>query len=300
MESRLELKAYAKINLGLDITGRREDGYHLVDMILQSIRLFDRITLEKTREPGIRFSSNWSFLPSDDSNLAVRAARLLMEECSIGEGLSIRLEKHIPVAAGLAGGSTDAASVLYGVNRMFGLHLSPEELRQRGKMLGADVPFCLMRGTARATGIGEVLRELPAPPACHIILAKPRAGVSTRETYQRYDELPPEAVRRPEMEELEAALRRGDYKALCSGMGNVLEAVTIPLFPVIEDIKNALREFSADGVMMSGSGPSVFGLFRDGEAAGKAFSALRDGKYAGLAGVVFQTGFYNRRNPDGE
>ena len=300
METHLELNAYAKINLGLDITGRREDGYHLVDMIMQSIRLHDRVFLEKEKEAGIRLSSNYPWVPAGDTNLAVRAAKLLFEEFGITEGLAIRLEKRIPVAAGLAGGSTDAAAVLYGVNRMYGLGLSREELRTRGCRLGADVPFCLMRGTARARGIGEILEELPAAPSCHVVLAKPREGVSTKDAYAAYDRLDPVGIVHPSADGIAGAVRDGDYRTLCSLLGNVLELVTIPSVPVIEEIKGAFRELHADGVLMSGSGPTVFGLFADEADAEKAYRELKTGRFAGMADKVVKTGFYNRRIPDAE
>ena len=183
----IELKALAKINLGLDVLGRRENGYHDVRMVMQSIYLYDEVKLEKTAEPGITTVSNLSFLPTGDGNIAYKAARLLQEEFQIAEGIKITLNKHIPVAAGLAGGSSNAAAVLFGMNRMFRLGLSQKDLMDRGVRLGADVPYCIMRGTVLAEGIGEKLSVLPAMPKCTVLIAKPPVSVSTKVVYEALD-----------------------------------------------------------------------------------------------------------------
>ena len=268
------MRAMAKINLGLDVIRKREDGYHDLRMIMQTIRVHDQIRLQVTDESGIRMETNLGFLPTDANNLAWRAASLLMEEFGVKEGLFIRLDKHIPVAAGLAGGSSDAAAVLVGVNRLFHLQLSMEELMKRGKSLGADVPYCVMRGTALAEGIGEILTPLPAMPDCYILLAKPSEHISTRFVYTnlRADEL----KEHPDIDGQLQALREGNLKLLAEKMGNVLETVTIPACPLIEQIKTDMRHAGALGSMMSGSGPTVFGLFETYDMAQEALQMLRE------------------------
>ena len=273
----LQLKARAKINLGLDVLRRREDGYHDLRMIMQTIDLCDTVLLERTREAGISLKTNLPFLPSDENNLAYRAAALLLNEKETEGGLSVELKKHIPVAAGLAGGSSDAAAVLVGVNRLFSLGYSKEELMVKGKALGADVPYCIMRGTALAEGIGEVLTPLPAMPPCHIVLAKPQAHISTRFVYTNLKAN--ELSRHPDIDLQVRALREGDLRLLAQSMENVLETVTVPECPVIEEIKNEMRENGALGAVMSGSGPSVFGVFEEEEKAQAVRELLRE-KYA--------------------
>ena len=283
----LKLKAMAKINLGLDVLGKRDDGYHELRMIMQTIRLYDRVQLTVTEAPGLRVDTNLSFLPVNEDNLVYRAANLLMEEFQIKKGLFINLEKHIPVAAGLAGGSSDAAAVLVGVNRLFHLGLAKQELMERGVKLGADVPYCVMRGTALAEGIGEKLTPLPAPPACHVLIAKPKIHVSTKFVYGnlRANEL----ETHPDIDGQIEALQAGDLYEMAARMGNVLETVTIPAYPVIEDIKKEIKRMGAVNAMMSGSGPTVFGLFDDRGKARKAYEKLKKGS---LAKQVYLTEFF--------
>ena len=282
----MDLKAMAKINLGLDVIRRREDGYHQVRMVMQTVRLHDSLFLRKIKTPKIKMTTNLSYLPENEDNLAYRAARLLREEFKLEEGIYIELNKHIPVAAGLAGGSSDAAAVLFGVNRMFRLNLSLKELMERGVTLGADVPYCLMRGTALAEGIGEDLSPLPAMPSCTVLLAKPPINVSTQFVYEN---LNLENVIHPAIDEQLAALRKGDLRSVAASMGNVLETVTIPHYPVIEDIKNVMKEAGSLNAMMSGSGPTVFGLFENQAAARKAYHEILD---KDLARQVYLTGVY--------
>lgn len=283
----LKLKAMAKINLGLDVLRKREDGYHELRMIMQTIRLYDRVQLTVTEAPGIRVKTNLSFLPVNEDNLVYRAAKLLMEEFGVSKGIFINLEKHIPVAAGLAGGSSDAAAVLVGVNRLFGLGLSQEQLMERGVKLGADVPYCIMRGTALAEGIGEQLTALPAPPACYVLIAKPKIHVSTKFVYGnlRANEL----TEHPDIDGQIDALRSGNLKQLADLMGNVLETVTIPAYPVIQEIKDEMKRMGAVNAMMSGSGPTVFGLYDDKIAARKAYEKLKKGS---IAKQVYLTEFF--------
>ncbi len=281
---RLELKALGKINLGLDVLGRQENGYHQVRMVMQSVYLYDNITLQKMQDPGIELVSNLYYLPSGETNLAWQAAKLMMDEFGIEEGVQIRLEKHIPVAAGLAGGSSDAAAVLFGINRLFGLGLSKEELMQRGAALGADVPYCVMRGTALAEGIGDQLTPLKAIPRCQVLLVKPPVSVSTGLVYQKLDEQKTWA--HPDIDGIIDGLNRGDLHQVASSMGNVLEEVTMKEYPVIRRIKEMMKENGALNALMSGSGPTVFGLYEDRDQARKAAAKIRAEKLAKQVYVV--------------
>lgn len=293
MITHLRLKAYGKINLALDVLGKREDGYHEVRMIMQTVGLHDRIDLYRTREPGIQIETNLFYLPSNEQNLAHKAAKLLIEEFGIRQGVSIHLRKFIPVSAGMAGGSADAASVLFGVNKMFGLGLSIRELMDRGVTLGADIPYCLMRGTALSEGIGEELSPLPPMPQCHVLIAKPGISVSTKIVYESLDSMKLEASDHPDIDGMVEAIGRGDLTGVAGKFGNVLELVTGEKYPVIAQIEQVMKRYGAVNAMMSGSGPTVFGLFTDFEAARAAYEALRFGKESELAKQVYLTDFFN-------
>ena len=284
----ISVKALAKINLGLDVVRRREDGYHEVRMVMQTIHLFDRLEMAKNSSGEISITTNLSFLPTNRNNLVYRAAELLREEFQIKDGLTINLHKHIPVAAGMAGGSTDAAAVLYGMNRMFDLGLKREELMERGVKIGADVPYCIMRGTALAEGIGEKLTALPPMVKCPVLIAKPQISVSTKFVYENL-RLNDKTVH-PDIDALVENIRKKDLNAVASEMGNVLETVTIPNYPVIAQIKEHMLEQGAVGAMMSGSGPTVFGLFEDGDTAVAAYEKMKE---SGLAKQVYLTSIYN-------
>lgn len=293
----IKLKARAKINLGLDVLRRREDGYHEVRMVMQTIGLYDKLVLKRRKKPGIQIKTNLFYVPENENNLAYRAAKLLLDEFSIDAGVSIDLQKFIPVAAGMAGGSSDAAAVLYGVNRMFQLNLTQRELMERGVKLGADVPYCIMRGTALAEGIGEKLAPLPPMPFCKVLVAKPPVSVSTKFVYEnlRLDG----GCAHPDIDALLEGLQEGDLKKIAANMGNILESVTIPCYPEIAEIREAMREQGALNAMMSGSGPTVFGLFEDPGMAQKACSSLKD---SGLVKQVyltdiFQTAGKAQKNP---
>ena len=277
---KLDLKALGKINLGLDVLGKRENGYHDVRMVMQTVYLYDQIRIEKRKETGISLSTNLFYLPVNENNLAYRAASLLMEEFQIKEGVKITLDKHIPVAAGMAGGSSNAAAVLFGINRMFSLGLSQKDLMERAVSLGADVPYCIQRGTALAEGIGEKLSVLPPMPKCTILIAKPGISVSTKFVYENLhaNDLKPE--QHPDVDSMIEAMRQKDLGLLCSRMGNVLETVTIPTYPVINEIKRTMMDNGAIGSMMSGSGPTVFGIFDSPVAAKQAMKAVRVAKLA--------------------
>ena len=277
---KIQLKALAKINLGLDVLRRREDGYHEVKMIMQTIGLHDDLEIRKTKTPGIQVKTNLYYLPTNENNLVYKAAKLLMDEFQIQDGVSIQLKKRIPVAAGMAGGSSDGAAVLWGINQMYGLGLSMQELMERGVRLGADVPYCIQRGTALAEGIGEKLSVLPPMPKCTILIAKPGISVSTKFVYENLhaNDLKPE--QHPDVDSMIEAMRQKDLGLLCSRMGNVLETVTIPAYPVINEIKRTMIDNGAIGSMMSGSGPTVFGIFDSPTAAKQAMKAVRAAKLA--------------------
>lgn len=284
----MKLKAMAKINLGLDVLRRRSDGYHDLRMIMQTVYLYDQIEIAEKETSGITLTTNAGYLPVNEDNLVYKAAKLLMEEFGIEQGVRIHLKKYIPVAAGLAGGSSDAAAVLIGINRMFRLGLSKEDLKKRGVKIGADVPYCIMRGTALAEGIGDVLTPLPAAPDMHVVLAKPPIHVSTGFVYTnlKADQL----AYHPDIDAQVEAIRAGDGYAMAKLMGNVLETVTIPAYPVIEEIKEEMKRAGALGAMMSGSGPTVFGLFDDAKKAQAAYEGLRNGS---LAKNVYLTKFFH-------
>ena len=274
----IQMKAYGKVNLGLDVIRRRKDGYHEVRMIMQTVQLYDKITMEERRQKGITLETNLSFLPVNENNIAYKAARMLMEEFHISGGLNIKIEKHIPVAAGMAGGSTDGAAVLYGVNRMYQLGLAQRQLMERGVRLGADVPYCIMRGTVLSEGIGEILTPVAAMPDCHILVAKPPISVSTKYVYEH---LKLDSVEHhPDIDGMVAALEAGSLKGVADRMENVLETVTIPEHPEIEQIKEVMCSEGALNAMMSGSGPTVFGIFEDKKQGLKARDILRNGTLA--------------------
>ena len=286
----ISLKALAKINLGLDVVRRREDGYHEVRMIMQTIHLYDRLDIKRTKESGIQIQTNLSFLPVNENNLIYKAAKLLMDEFSITDGVSVKLDKRIPVAAGMAGGSTDAAAMLIGVNRLFSLGLTKRQLMERGVQIGADVPYCIMRGTALAEGIGEALSPFPPMVKCPVLIAKPSISVSTKFVYQNL-KLDDTTIH-PDIDRLIDDIKAKNLHDIAAHMGNVLETVTIPNYPVIDEIKKHMLSNGAVGAMMSGSGPTVFGLFDDEDTAKKAYKAMRSSH---LARQVYLTSVYNNR-----
>ena len=290
----IELKALAKINLGLDVLGRRENGYHDVRMVMQSIYLYDEVKLERTDRGGIAVRTNLGYLPTGEGNIGYKAAQLLKDEFGIADGIRIGLKKHIPVAAGLAGGSSNAAAVLFGMNRMFRLGLSEKDLMDRGVKLGADVPYCIMRGTVLAEGIGEELKVLPQMPRCTVLIAKPPVSVSTKVVYEALDAA--EITDHPDIDGIIRGLEAGDLRQIADSMGNVLESVTIPMHPVIREIKQEMLDAGALGAMMSGSGPTVFGLFENRADAREAQKRIRE---KALTRQVYVTNIHNkRRNQD--
>lgn len=285
----ITLKAMAKINLGLDVIRRREDGYHEVRMIMQTVNLYDELTFRKQPGDKVRLTANLRSLPTDGHNLIVKTAELLRKEFSIREGLSIHLKKKIPVAAGMAGGSTDAAAAFAGMNELFGLGLTLEELQKRAVSVGADVPYCLQGGTALSEGIGEILTELPSAPRCSVIIAKPPIHVSTRFVYEnlRLDSL----EKHPDIDGILDSIREGNILGVAERLENVLETVTQKEYPVIGQIKQFLVHRGALGALMSGSGPTVFALYDRKDLAARACEDLRR---AGLAKQVYLTSFSDK------
>lgn len=296
MIKHLSLKAYGKINLGLDVLRRREDHYHEVRMIMQTVGIYDRIDVIYREEPGITVETNLHYLPCNENNLVYKAAALLMDEFEIRRGVHINLRKFIPVAAGMAGGSSDAAAVLFGVNKMFGLGLTTGQLMERGVKIGADVPYCVMRGTALSEGIGEILTSLPPVPQCQVLIAKPGVSVSTKFVYENLHANQLRKEQHPDIDGMIEAIRRSDLYGIAERFGNVLETVTIPAYPVIQEIKDAMIRYGAIGSLMSGSGPTVFGLFTNPKAAADAYEELRYGKGSELVKQVYLTSFYHPRD----
>lgn len=287
---KIELRALGKINLGLDILGRRENGYHDVRMVMQTVYIYDRVILKKTKKTEITIDTNLKFLPVNENNIAYKAAQMMREEFHIKEGVHISLEKHIPVAAGMAGGSADAAAVLYGMNLLFSLGLSEEELKKRGVKLGADVPYCIMRGTVLAEGIGEKLSPLPPMPKCYILIAKPPISVSTQTAYEKFDAL--EEVEHPDIDGIIEGLNHQDLHKIAASMGNVLEDVTEEEAPQIKEIKKIMMESGALGAMMSGSGPTVFGIFNHRSKAKAAAAKIKGNN---MARQIYVTNVHNVR-----
>lgn len=286
----ISLKALAKINLGLDVLGRREDGYHEVRMIMQSIHLYDRVEIKKTKSPNIHVETNLFYLPVDENNLVYKAAKLMKNEFKIKEGVRITLQKFIPVAAGLAGGSSDAAAVMVGMNRIFNLGVKQSRLMELGLQIGADVPFCIMRGTALAEGIGEKLTPLPAMPKCPILIAKPGVSVSTKHVYEQLHLN--EFTEHPDIDKIIENIRQKKLRGIAENMGNILETVTVKEYPVIKEIKMVMKENGALNAMMSGSGPTVFGIFANEKEIRKGYEAL---KASGLAKNVYTSDIHNNR-----
>lgn len=280
----MRLRALAKINLGLDILRKREDGYHEVRMIMQTIQMYDVLNMKKVKKPGISLSVNYPYIPSDERNLVYKAAKLLMDEFQVKEGVDICLEKFIPVAAGMAGGSSDAAAAMVGINQLFKLGLSERELMDRAVNIGADVPYCIMRGTALAEGIGEKLTRIAQIPDCFVLIGKPGISVSTKMAYEslQLDKI----SSHPDIDGMIRDIENGELLTMTEKMGNVFEPGIIEKYPVIGEIKDLMEDNGALKAMMSGSGPTVFGIFDDREKMEAAAAVLRE---SGLAKTVFAT-----------
>ncbi|TDB47794.1 MULTISPECIES: 4-(cytidine 5'-diphospho)-2-C-methyl-D-erythritol kinase [Bacillaceae] len=269
---KLMVKAPAKINLSLDVLHKRTDGYHEVKMVMTTIDLADRIELSEREDGRIVIYSHNRFVPDDQRNLAYQAAQLLKKRYKVDKGVNILIDKQIPVAAGLAGGSSDAAATLRGLNKLWDLGLSLDMLAELGAEIGSDVSFCVYGGTALATGRGEVIKHIEAPPNCWVILAKPEIGVSTADVYRN---LKVQNVSHPNVEGMIKAIDTGDYEKMCQSVGNVLEEVTLKMHPEVSLIKEQMKRFGADAVLMSGSGPTVFGLVQHDSRMHRIYNGLR-------------------------
>lgn len=272
----IKMRALAKINLGLDVLGKRENGYHDVKMVMQTITLHDKIKITKIEADKVEVKSNLYYLPNNENNIAYKAAQMLREEFGIESGVRIRLDKQIPVAAGMAGGSANAAAVLKGMNRLFNLRLNQKELMERGVKLGADVPYCIMQGTVLAEGIGEELTDLSPMPKCHIVVAKPPISVSTKRVYEALDAK--SIVEHPDVDAVVGGLEFASLEAVAKNMGNVLEDVTIPEYPVVQELKDIMIKGGAINAMMSGSGPTVFGIYKKESDAKRTIKMIRDSR----------------------
>ncbi len=283
-------KAYAKINLGLDVLRRRPDGYHEVKMVMQTVGIFDTLTFRRRAGEGTRplisISVDNEELPTDGNNLIYKAAELIMRTYVIKDGVDIKLQKNIPIAAGMAGGSSDAAAVFHGLNELFSLSMSLEDMKKLGVKIGADVPYCIMGGTALSEGIGEILTPISAPPEAYLLIAKPDISVSTKFVYEN---LHADTLKKhPDIDGMVKALEEGSLKGITDRMENVLETVTVKKYPVIAQIKDEMRSHGAENALMSGSGPTVFGIYRE---KGTALKAYEEMKKKGLARQIYVTEF---------
>ena len=283
---KISINAMAKINLGLDVLRRRENGYHDVKMIMQTVNIYDTLEFVKTEESGIVVKTDAMELPTDENNLIYKAAKLLFDKCGVTKGITITLKKRIPIAAGMAGGSTDAAAALVGINRLFELQLSMQELKEIGVKIGADVPYCIEGGTALSEGIGEILTKLPDAPDCFVVVAKPEISVSTKYVYENLHAN--ELKYHPDIDGMVDAIRNGNLDGVCTRMENVLETVTEKKYPIISELKMLLKDAGAENSLMSGSGPTVFAIFKEEEKAKKALEIVQD---SGLAKQSFVTTF---------
>lgn len=290
MKTQITGKAYGKINLTLDVTGKREDGYHLVRMIMQTVNIYDTVIIERIPQNEIQLSTDSGSIPSGPSNLVWRAADVMQREYGLEGGLHIHLDKRIPIAAGMAGGSADAAAVFRLLRDLYELEVSDERLRELALPLGADIPYCIAGGTQLSEGIGEILTVLPAPPACTLLVCKPDLDVSTAWVYREYDSIPEEEIRHPDVDGMVKAIREGDLRAMCSLFGNVLEQKTGTVYPVIGHLEQFFLEHGALGSIMTGSGPTVFAVYEEEETAKKAWEKLQaEPEFAGFQ--KFLTGF---------
>lgn len=287
---KIVLKAYAKVNLALDVIRRRENGYHDLKMIMQTVDLYDVITIEKISE-GIEISGSVPELKYDESNLIYKAAKMMIDEYNIKEGVRIYLEKNIPMAAGMAGGSTDGAAVYNGMNELFELGRSKEELCSLGVKIGADVPYCILGGTYLAEGIGEILTPLPSVPDCTLLIAKPNFDVSTKYVYENLHAN--ELKHHPDVDAVIEEIKKGSLEGICGYMENVMETVTQKEYPRIGEIKKLMTDCGALKSMMSGSGPTVFGIFDQRQKAENCAGLLRA---EGKEKQIFVSSFINREN----
>lgn len=286
----ISLRCLAKINMTLDVVGKRPNGYHDLSMIMQTVNLYDIINIRKMRAKGIKLRTNLRWLPSDERNIVYQAVQLFKESYDIKTGISIELKKRIPVAAGLAGGSSNAAAALIGMDHLFQTRLKQKELMDLGLTLGADVPFCILGGTALAEGIGEILTPLPPMPDCYVLIAKPKINISTPEVFGELDLS--KIDKHPDNDRVIEAIKQDNINEVARHMYNVLENITGKKHPVIKTIKKTMLEYGAEGAIMSGSGPTVFGIYHSKEQARKTAYQLR---LEYLVGDIFITTMHNRK-----
>lgn len=284
----INLRAYAKINLGLDVVRKRENGYHDVKMIMQTIGLYDKLTISLWDNPSIKVTTNLHYLPVDDNNLVYKAAAIMRDQFGIKQGIQINLEKKIPVAAGLAGGSSDAAATLHGINKLCKLKLTKEDLMKIGVTLGADVPYCILRGTALSEGIGEILSPLKPFPSCYVLLVKPPINVSTKYVYENL--ILDVTTKHPDIDGIITHINNNDLYGATKLFDNLLETVTIKDYPVINEIKTKMISLGAITSLMSGSGPTVFGIFDDHQIAINAFYQF---KISDIGKQIFLVDLFN-------
>lgn len=275
---KIERKAYAKINLGLDVTGVREDGYHIVKMIMQNVDLYDTLTFEDNDSGEIVLTASTDKIETDERNLICKVARQLKDKFNVKQGVTMHLVKRIPVAAGMAGGSTDGAAAYLALNELWGLNLSKKELCELAVSLGADIPYCIIGGTALAEGIGEELTAISDMPTCHLVIAKPAIDVSTGWVYKELDSR--EGIKHPDIDGIKAAIEEGNLNKMCALIGNVLEEVTASKYKEVGQLEEILRKEGAVGAFMTGSGPTVFGVFDKKDAAEAGYRAVVESKLA--------------------
>ena len=281
-------KAYAKINLGLDVLRRREDGYHEVKMVMQTVDLYDVLLVSKKEEDTITISTQREEIPVNEDNLIYKAIKLMKDQYGFEGGVHVELVKNIPIAAGMAGGSTDAAAAMRAVNELFELNRPVEELEKHAVKIGADVPYCIQGGTVLSEGIGEVLTKLPNAPQCILLIAKPDIMVSTKYVYENLNL--PELKKHPDIDLMVEAIREGDAEKMLEPMDNVLATVTEEKYEIIKEIKQTMKRNGAIKAMMSGSGPTVFGIFETMVQAATAFDAIKE---KGMAREIFISKFIN-------
>lgn len=291
----LNYKARAKVNLALDVCRRLENGYHEIKTVMQTVDIYDELEFKMRNDPDIiLFVDSKDYLGNLENNLIFRAAKLMKEQYSIHKGIEIHLKKHIPIAAGMAGGSTDAAATMLAMNEMFALEIDKKKLMEQAVRLGADIPFCILGGTALAQGIGERLKPLPAPPQTALLVVKPTIMVSTKWVYEnlRVNEL----EKHPDIDGMVEALEQGNLKGITDRMENVMEAVTQNKYPIIKEIKELMLESNAMNAIMSGSGPSIFGVFADAGQASAAAEHVREAlRGKKVEAMVKVTEFYNEK-----
>ncbi len=286
----IKLKARAKINITLDIIGKRDNGYHDVEMIMQTINLYDRLILRKIKKDKILIKTNLKYLPVDERNLVYKIIAYMKETYDLPRGVFVDLHKMIPVAAGMAGGSADAAQTIIGMNKLFNMNLSMDDMMEIGSRFGSDIPYCMVQGTALATGLGENITYLDPFPDFYVLIVKPNFSMSTATVYQNFNL--DEVEVHPQTSKVIEAIQEGNRESICQGLVNVLETVTPRIHPEIHEIKNRVRELGAKGVLMSGSGPTVYGLFTSNRTAEKALRIIRKDKNMQF---VYLSTIYNRK-----